>query len=132
MDGSSNRMAITAMAHMMKLNKKQLLLLRDHCICISEKGDTASGYQISRAKFMASMGVVKMSMEPDYEVLEKLIVLWDKNGSDCIDPVSCFGLNGSVSICEKFDTITEPVCVSSICKSCYSWLESVHLLQFWI
>jgi hypothetical protein len=34
------------------------------------------------------MGVVKMSNDPDYEVLEKLLILWDKNGKDRIDPVS--------------------------------------------
>jgi hypothetical protein len=87
-NSSSNRMAISAMAHMMKLTRGKLLMLRDHCVAVSESGDTPSGYQISRAKFLASMGVVKVSNEPDYEVLEKLLVLWDKNGTDRIDPVS--------------------------------------------
>ena len=88
-NSSNNGMAISAMAHMMKLTRGKLLLLRDHCVAVSERGDTGSGYQISRAKFLASMGVVKLSNKPDYEVLEKLLILWDKNGLDRIDPVSC-------------------------------------------
>ena len=59
-NSSNNRMAISAMSHMMKLTRGKLLMLRDHCVNVSEKGDTASGYEISRAKFMASMGVVKV------------------------------------------------------------------------
>jgi hypothetical protein len=87
-NSSNNRMAIGAMSHMMKLTRGKLLMLRDHCVAISQDGNTASGYVISRAKFLASMGVVKMSNDPDYEVLEKLFILWDKNGKDRIDPVS--------------------------------------------
>ena len=86
-NSSGNRLAISAMAHMMKLTRGKLLLLRDHCIAGSDTGDTVSGYEISRAKFLASMGVVKLPNEPDYEVLEKLLVLWDKNGTGRIDPV---------------------------------------------
>jgi hypothetical protein len=85
-------MAISAMAHMMKLTRGKLLMLRDHCIAVSESADTVSGYQISRAKFLASMGVVQLSNEPDYEVLAKLLVLWDKNGTGRIDPVSFISL----------------------------------------
>lgn len=87
-NSSNSRMAICAMAHMMKLSRGKLLMLRDHCVAVSDNGHTASGYQISRAKFLASLGVVKVSNDPDYEVLEKLLILWDKNGSDRIDPVS--------------------------------------------
>jgi hypothetical protein len=86
---SSNRMAISAMSHMMKITKRQLLMLRDQCVCISEKGNTESGYQISRAKLLASTTTVNLVHTPDYEVLDKLLVLWDKNGTDRIDPVSC-------------------------------------------
>ena len=85
---SSNPMAISAMAHMMKLTRMKLFMLRDHCVAVSEKADTPSGYQISRGTFLASMGVVQLPTEPDYEVLEKLLVLWDKNGTNRIDPVS--------------------------------------------
>lgn len=87
-NSSSNRMAISAMSHMMKINKRQLLVLRDHCVCISEKGDTESGYQISRAKLLAATTTVNLVHSPDYEVLDKLLILWDKNGTDRIDPVS--------------------------------------------
>lgn len=89
-NSSGNRMAISAMAHMMKLTRSKLLTLRDHCIAVSDEGDTVSGYQISRAKFLASVGVVKLPNEPDYEVLEKLLVLWDKNGSGYVDPVRSY------------------------------------------
>eukprot|EP00804_Cyclotella_cryptica_P026643 CCRYP_019091-RA/>CCRYP_019091-RA protein AED:0.34 eAED:0.34 QI:127/1/1/1/0.5/0.66/3/1072/204 len=84
---STNRMAISAMSHMMKINKRQLLVLRDHCVCISEKGKTDSGYQISRSKLLASTTAVNLVHTPDYEVLEKLLILWDKNGTDRIDPL---------------------------------------------
>ena len=85
---SSNPMAISAMAHMMKLTRMKLFMLRDHCVAVSEKADTPSGYQISRGIFLASMGVVQLPTEPDYEVLEKLLLLWDENGTNRIDPVS--------------------------------------------
>lgn len=83
---SSNRMAISAMAHMMNLTKPQLLLLRDKCIDVSLRdGTTMSGYKMSRERFLQAMQDSSISLEPDYKVLEKLFTMWDKHGFGWVD-----------------------------------------------
>jgi len=86
----SNRMAISALAHMIQITKPQLIALRDKCISYSETGngvDTASGYQLRREKFLDAMQDMEVAMDPDYQILEKLFILWDRNGAGWIDPL---------------------------------------------
>ena len=88
---SSSRMAISAMSHMMKITKPQLLALRDRCLSDSETGEnvtTLSGFRLARGIFLDAMIEMNVATEPDYQVLEKLFVMWDKNGVDWVDPVS--------------------------------------------
>ena len=87
----SNRMAISALAHMMRLSKPQLLKLRDKCISLSETGKdvpTLSGYQLSRTNFLDAMADVRIAAEPDSQILGKLFIMWDEKGVDWVDPVS--------------------------------------------
>ncbi|KAL7526820.1 hypothetical protein ACHAXR_001666 [Thalassiosira sp. AJA248-18] len=89
----SNRMAVSALAHMMRITKPQLLALRDTCLFVSEKGedvDTPSGYRLTREKFLDAMTVMQVAMEPDYQVLEKLFVMHDRNGRGWVDPLEFF------------------------------------------
>lgn len=86
----SNRMAVSALSHMMRLTKPQLLELRDKCLSVSETGKdvpTPSGYRLNRATFLDAMTETNVAVEPDYQVLEKLFVMWDKNGVDWVDPL---------------------------------------------
>lgn len=86
----SNRMAVSALAHMMSIDKPQLFALRDKCLKISEKGrhvNTASGYQLPRAKFLDAMVDMNVAMEPDYSILDKLFTMWDRDGYGCVDTV---------------------------------------------
>ncbi len=77
---SSDRMAISAMSHMMNITKPQLIQLRDKCISVSIKdGTTASGYKLLRGNFLQAMKDSGVSIEPDYQVLEKLFTMWDRN-----------------------------------------------------
>mmetsp|Transcript_21321 Transcript_21321/g.34896 ORF Transcript_21321/g.34896 Transcript_21321/m.34896 type:complete len:206 (+) Transcript_21321:68-685(+) len=77
----SGRMAISAMSHMMNITKPQLLQLRDRCISVSIKdGSTASGYKLLREKFLQACTDCGVSIEPDYQVFEKLFAMWDRNG----------------------------------------------------
>lgn len=77
----SGRMAISAMSHMMNITKPQLLQLRDRCISVSIKdGSTASGYKLLREKFLQACTDCGVSIEPDYQVFEKLFTMWDRNG----------------------------------------------------
>lgn len=88
---SSNRMAISAMSHMMKITKPQLIALRDRCMFDSDKGDdinTPSGYRLSRTKFLDAMREMKVADEPDFQVMEKLFIMWDEDGEEWVDPVS--------------------------------------------
>lgn len=91
----SNRMAITALAHMMRITKPELLALRDQCIAVSQKKQgkkdaSSSGYyRLHHAKFLSSMKDMNVAMEPDYNVLNQLFVMWDRNGNGWVDPVSC-------------------------------------------
>ena len=104
----SNRMAITALAHMMRITKPELVALRDQCIAVSQKKqakkDTSSSsssssssvyYRLHRDKFLSSMKDMNVAMEPDYNVLNQLFVMWDRNGNGWVDPVSVLA---SVSI----------------------------------
>lgn len=87
----SNRMAVSALSHMMRISKPQLLALRDRCLSVSETGEhvkTSSGYRLTRAKFLDAMTDTNVAIEPDYNLLEKLFVMWDRNGVDWVDPVS--------------------------------------------
>eukprot|EP00986_Skeletonema_menzelii_P005767 scaffold2137_cov140-Skeletonema_menzelii.AAC.3 len=77
----SGRMAISAMSHMMNITKPQLLQLRDRCISVSIKdGSTASGYKLLRENFLQACTDCGVSIEPDYQVFEKLFTMWDRNG----------------------------------------------------
>lgn len=86
----SDRMAIEALAHMMKITKPQLVALRDRCLSDSQRddGQSPSGYRLTREKFLAAMADTNVAMEPDCKVLENVFVLWDRKGVDWVDPVS--------------------------------------------
>lgn len=98
----SNRMAITALAHMMRITKPELVALRDQCIAVSQKKqakkDTSSSssssssvyYRLHRDKFLSSMKDMNVAMEPDYNVLNQLFVMWDRNGNGWVDPLEFF------------------------------------------
>mmetsp|Transcript_21385 Transcript_21385/g.37750 ORF Transcript_21385/g.37750 Transcript_21385/m.37750 type:complete len:157 (-) Transcript_21385:405-875(-) len=89
----SNRMAVLALAHMMRITKPQLLALRDRCLSASETGQdvhSPSGYRLTRANFVDAMADMNVAIEPDYNVLEKLFVMWDRNGVDWVDPLVFF------------------------------------------
>lgn len=86
----SNRMAVSAMSHMMKLNKPQLLELRDRCLAAANYdggADSPSGHTLSRDLFLGALSELGIESEPDRQVLEKLFVMWDKRGLDRLDPV---------------------------------------------
>ena len=83
-------MATSALAHIMRITKQQLLTLRDTCLSVSQTGcdvQTSSGYRLSRAKFLDAMTATNVNLEPDYQILEKLFVMWDMEGIG-LDPVS--------------------------------------------
>lgn len=87
----SNRMAVTALAHMMKITKSQLIALRDRCLSDSEKDvHSPSGYRLTKAKFLVAMTDMNVTIEPDYKVLENLFVMWDRTGVDWVDPLEFF------------------------------------------
>lgn len=89
----SDRMAVSALAHMMRITKPQLLALRDRCLSDSEKGQgvtSPSGYRLSRGKFLDAMTDMNVAIEPDYKVLDKLFVMWDRNGVDWVDTLEFF------------------------------------------
>ncbi|KAL7553564.1 hypothetical protein ACHAWF_016862 [Thalassiosira exigua] len=84
----------------MRMTKPQLLSLRDKCLSISETGEdvgTPSGYRLTRSKFLEAMTDMNVALEPDYQVLEKLFVMWDRNGVDWIDPVEFFASIGPLA-----------------------------------
>lgn len=89
----SDRMAVLALSHMMRITKPQLLALRDRCLSDSETGQdvqSPSGYRLTRASFLDAMTDMNVAIEPDYNVLEKLFVMWDRNGVDWVDPLVFF------------------------------------------
>jgi len=98
----SSRMAISALSHMMKITKPQLLALRDKCLLMSEIGEdvmTRSGYRLSRSAFLKAMADVRVAAEPDFQVLENIFVMWDKSGVNWIDPIEFFaGLGPLASV----------------------------------
>lgn len=86
-----NRMAIAAMSHMMNITKPQLLQLRDKCISLSTRdASTPSGFKISRDSFLKVMVDSRISSEPDYQVLDKLYTMWDRNGCGYVDTLTFF------------------------------------------
>lgn len=65
----------------MNITKPQLLQLRDKCINVSIRdSSTPSGYKLCRDNFLQVMVDCRISIEPDYQVLEKLFTMWDRNG----------------------------------------------------
>ena len=96
---SSSRMAISAIAHIMRITKSQLLELRDKCISLSEE-DTDGQYQLKRSGFVFAMKDMNVADEPDYQILEKLFIMWDKDNKDSVDTVSnILCLLSSVCLC---------------------------------
>ena len=88
-NAESSRMAISAMSHMIKITKAQLLALRDQCISDSEDdASTSSGYRLSRTTFADAMKKLNVDPEPDCQVFEKLFTMFDSNGKGSLDPVS--------------------------------------------
>jgi len=84
---SSSRMATSAIAHIMRITKSELLELRDKCISLSEE-DTDGQYQMKKSAFVFSMKEMNVADEPDYQILEKLFIMWDKDNKDLVDTVS--------------------------------------------
>jgi len=84
---SSSRMATSAIAHIMRITKSELLELRDKCISLSEE-DTEGQYQMKKSAFVFSMKEMNVADEPDYQILEKLFIMWDKDNKDSVDTVS--------------------------------------------
>lgn len=107
----------------MRLTKPQLLALRDKCLSVSdtttggdnEKSRSSSGYRLTRVNFLNAMTELNVEFEPDYQILDKLFVMWDCDGVDWVDLVSnilqlpvcleslrskptCPSLNGSYSL----------------------------------
>ena len=80
-------MAISAIAHIMRITKPQLLELRDKCILVSEE-DTDGQYQMKRSGFLFAMKEMNVADEPDYQILEKLFIMWNKDNKDLVDTVS--------------------------------------------
>ena len=90
----SNRMAIAAMAHLMKMTKRQLLELRDTCLRYASAIDDSKSQfsknnhdvhkeKIKRSDFWAAMEEVGLNnYETDSDVLDNLFTMWDKSGSD--------------------------------------------------
>jgi hypothetical protein len=84
-------MAVSAVAHMMRITKPQLLALRDKCLSVSDSGKdvhSSSGYQLTRLNFVNAMLDMNVANEPDHQILENLFVMWDCDGVDWVDPVS--------------------------------------------
>ena len=103
---SNHRMAISAMSHMMSITKPQLLFLRDKCIGVSlrDGSSTSSGYKLSRERFLQAMVDSSISMEPDYQVLEKLFTMWDKHGLGWVDTLSFFAGVSPLASIKDVDT----------------------------
>lgn len=78
-------MATSAIAHIMRITKPQLLELRDKCISLSEE-DADGQYQMKKSAFVFAMKEMNVADEPDYQILEKLFIMWDKE--DSVDTVS--------------------------------------------
>ncbi len=75
----------------MNITKPQLLQLRDKCINLSViDGSTPSGYKLCRDNFLKVMSDSRISIEPDYQVLDKLFTMWDRNGVGCVDTLTFF------------------------------------------
>ena len=88
---SNNRMAVSAVAQMMRITKPQLLALRDKCLSVSDSGKdvhSSSGYHLTRLNFVNAMLDMNVANEPDHQILENLFVMWDSDGVDWVDPVS--------------------------------------------
>eukprot|EP01083_Nonionella_stella_P006401 18584_1 len=82
-NGSSNgaRMAISAMADMMKITKPQMMELRNACLRYAKPGtdQNINGPIISRANFHAAVSDV--NLDPlDSDILDHLYTMWDKIG----------------------------------------------------
>lgn len=104
----ANRMAVSALSHMMRITKPQLLQLRDKCLSVSETGkrvNTPSGHRLSRAKFVDAMQSLNVAMEPDRQVLEKLFIMWDRDGDDWVDPLEFFA--GIAPLASVMDVATK-------------------------
>lgn len=85
---NSNRMAVSAVAHMMRITKPQLLALRDKCLSVSDTGASSGCYRLTRLSFANAMLEMNVAYEPDYQIMEKLFVMWDIDGVGWVDPVS--------------------------------------------
>mmetsp|Transcript_9318 Transcript_9318/g.11697 ORF Transcript_9318/g.11697 Transcript_9318/m.11697 type:complete len:204 (+) Transcript_9318:138-749(+) len=84
-----SRMAITAMADMMKLTKQQLIDLRTECLRLSKSSSRGSSSKssknkrsfLSREDFHTAMREKNLDAN-DIDVLGHLYTMWDKNGDD--------------------------------------------------
>jgi hypothetical protein len=85
---NSNRMAVSAVAHMMRITKAQLLALRDKCLFVSDTEASSGCYRLTRLSFTNAMLEMNVAYEPDYQIMEKLFVMWDIDGVGWVDPVS--------------------------------------------
>ena len=83
-------MATSAIAHIMRITKSELLELRDKCISLSEEEDTDGQLQMKmkRSGFVFAMNEMNVVDEPDYQILEKIFIMWDKDNKDLVDTVS--------------------------------------------
>ncbi|KAL3767999.1 hypothetical protein ACHAWU_005457 [Discostella pseudostelligera] len=96
---NSNRMAVSAVAHMMRITKPQLLALRDKCLSVSDTGASSGCYRLTRLSFANAMLEMNVAYEPDYQIMEKLFVMWDIDGVGWVDPLEFFaGLGPLASV----------------------------------
>ena len=86
--GNGNRMAISAMADMMALNKQQLLDLRSVCLRYVKPSRRDGGHDkiflISKEELRESMKEMELDLN-DIDVIEHLHTMWDKYGDDKVN-----------------------------------------------
>lgn len=84
-----NRMAITAMAELMKVTKVQLLDLREVCLSYSSGPDRNNihAFKMKRTDLLRAMDEVDIKDGRDFDVFDQLFTMWDKSGDDEVNTI---------------------------------------------
>jgi Ca2+-binding EF-hand superfamily protein len=81
----SPRMAISAIADVMRITKMQMLNLRNVCLSYAKRS-RGNGPSITKSNFKLAMSEVGLD-RVDVDVLEQLYIMWDKSGTQEVNVV---------------------------------------------
>mmetsp|Transcript_14792 Transcript_14792/g.21138 ORF Transcript_14792/g.21138 Transcript_14792/m.21138 type:complete len:225 (+) Transcript_14792:390-1064(+) len=81
-----NRMAISAVANMMKITKSEMIDLRDRCMQYVDTYEDPAYFSVNREDFRSVLDHLEVD-ELDRDIFDELFTMWEKTGDHQVHPI---------------------------------------------